>query len=250
LDLRISITLAAIDAIKADLRRALPNIKSSHRAEAAARGLGYSTYAAMRAAARTDEPEPAAVDWRSFTGYLEDKDLQAEAADLYRACAHAALQCVLERFPRLTIFGIEKGRLERNPDGTRETPAQHHARVAEARKEFFDPHGADEFLLSLAMLARVKAIKTFSDSNSYWLKHIAENYTCTYPDGRKLGPRYVANGAVIAAAAHAGFAVREYPDSPNTTFNMSKRSLIDLDCEVRPTAPYAQRRRWQEQARA
>lgn len=41
-------------------------------------------------------------------------------------------------------------------------------------------------------------------TGSYWVKHIAENFACSYPEGEKLGPRYVSNGVLIAAAIHAG----------------------------------------------
>lgn len=64
-----------------------------------------------------------------------------------------------------------------------------------------------------------------------------------------LGPRYVPNGALIAAAAHAGFKVREYDGSLNTSFNMSKRSLINLDYEIRPNGVRAKDRRIRNQAR-
>lgn len=248
--LRIPVTLAAIDTIKLGLGKAMPQVKSSHRIEAAARGLGFQSHAAMRATVKTSGCAHATANWEPFVDYLEQKGFEVDASRFYTSCARVAMDAALLTVPRLTIFGIDTGRLERNPDGSIETLAQHRERVWQARAELRDDDGAEQFLLSLALMARIKPIKTISDSSSYWVKHIAENYTCTYPHGTRLGPSYVANGSLIAAAAHAGFVVREFPDSPNAVFNMSRRSLIDLDCEARPTGAYAEQRRWKQQARA
>ena len=109
-------------------------------------------------------------------------------------------------------------------------------------------HATEQFLLSLAFLARVQPTKTIRPyTNSYWLKHIAENYGCTYPEGHELGPQYVSNPALIAAAIHAGFEYKTYVDelgydSLNVRFNMSKTSLVDLDCAFRPNGGQAQDR--------
>jgi hypothetical protein len=48
--MRSNITLADIERIKDALRASLPDVKSSHRVEAIARGLGWHTNASMRAA--------------------------------------------------------------------------------------------------------------------------------------------------------------------------------------------------------
>jgi hypothetical protein len=248
-ELRIPLTLAAITSIKADLTQSLAAVKSSHRVEAVARGLGFQTNAAMRVAVKTNAPLRVNVRWEPFVSYLAEKGFEADATVFFHACARVAMDGVDRAVPRLTIFGIETGLRERNPDGTKETFEQYRDRIAQERAELFESHGIAEFLLSLALLARVKPVKLISHSDSYWVKHIAENFLCTYPHGPKLGPSSVANGALIAAAAHAGFVVREYPGSPNASFNMSKRSLVDLDCQVRPTGAYAQARRRKEEAR-
>lgn len=248
-ELRIPLTLAAITSIKADLTKALPVVKSSHRVEAIARGLGFQTNAAMRASVGTNVPLHVNVRWEPFASYFSEKGFEVDATAFFHACARVAMEGVVRTIPRLTILGIETGQRERNPDGTKETLEQYRERVGQERAELFGRHGIEEFLLSLALLARVKPVKSISQSDSYWIKHIAENFACTYPHGPKLGPRYVANGALIAAAAHAGFVVREYPGSPNASFNMSKRTLVDLDCQMRPTGAYAQSRRWKEEAR-
>ena len=62
------------------------------------------------------------------------------------------------------------------------------------------------------------------------MKQIAENFACSYPEGDKLGQRYVSNGVLSAAAIHAGFrtmsCVDDYGyDELNVSFNMSKPLL-------------------------
>jgi hypothetical protein len=63
------VSLAELSSIKAELLRLLPHVKSSHRIEALARGLGWNTYAAMRLdlaqGARNRK-----VDEERFTDYL------------------------------------------------------------------------------------------------------------------------------------------------------------------------------------
>lgn len=45
----ISISFDKVERIKRELRTLLPDVKSSHRAEGMARGLGFNTNAALRA---------------------------------------------------------------------------------------------------------------------------------------------------------------------------------------------------------
>ena len=51
--------------------------------------------------------------------------------------------------------------------------------------------------------------------NSYSLKHIAEKYT----------GRYISNGSLILAALYMGFDIKQFENTPNAVFNMSKRSV-------------------------
>jgi hypothetical protein len=66
--LRIPVTPAHVDALKTDLIKALPEVKSSHRVEALGRGLGFKTYAALRAVAQSTVPSMATVSGASFSG--------------------------------------------------------------------------------------------------------------------------------------------------------------------------------------
>ena len=99
--LRISVTAPAVDRIKALLTQSLPEVKSSHRVEALGRGLGFRTYAALRAAAQTTAPAVVAVAGSHFSDYLKDHGFEADPAHLYRAAAHVAIQAALDALPRL-----------------------------------------------------------------------------------------------------------------------------------------------------
>jgi hypothetical protein len=244
--LRIPVTSLAIERIKEALTSSLPHVKSSHRVEALGRGLGFRTYAALRAAAQTPaSTTTVTVIGVPFSAYLNEHGFEVDPAHFYRAAAQVAIRGVLDAAPKLHIYGIGFGRPQRNADGSRQTPQQQYAEFQEHREECFGKHAAEAFLLSLALLARVKETKTIrSDSGSYRLKHIAENYVCTYPEGGKLGPSYVPNGMLIAAALHMGFKHKSFVDdfgydTPNAAFNMSKAVVDELDAEIRPQSGFA-----------
>jgi hypothetical protein len=253
--LNIPVTSGNIAAIKAELTRTLPDVKSSHRCEAAARGLGYKTYASILAAGRSTDVVIATARGAAFSAYLADHGFDVPPLLLYRAAARVAIRAVLDHNPKLSMHGIGAGRPRLTENNRRETPQEHYAKFLESREELLGDHALEEFLRALAFLGLVPPTKTVRPgTDSYRLKHIAENYRCTYPEGEELGPNYVSNGALIAAAIHAGFRYRTYMDdlgydSLNVDFNMSKAVLDDLDCEIRPNGARAQSRRMREQMR-
>lgn len=253
--LTIAVNAANLDTIKLALTRALPDVKSSHRCEAIARGLRFRTYASLLEAVRSGGEQVATADGSAFREYLASQDFNVTSPPFYRAVGLAALKSVAESYPRLTDIGIGVGP-PRNRGGYWQTAAEHQAMFAEGRADLVSEGSVEAFLLSLAFVQRVERTKTVRPAtNSYWLKHIAENYTCSYPDGEELGPRYVSNGSLIAAAIYAGFqlktSVDDYGyDSMNAGFNMSKASLYDLDCEIRPDGARANSRRERERQRS
>ncbi|PZV34889.1 hypothetical protein [Mesorhizobium kowhaii] len=205
-NLKISFNQSALASIKADFTRSLPNVKSSHRCEAIGRALGFSTYAAALAAAETETHVAATVNGASFIGYLGRHDFGTTAKPLYRAAAKTVLSDLAVKHPKLTMWGIGVGRPQQKPDGKFENAREQYTRFLEARQELVSDGAAEAFLLSLAFLTRITPTKAVrKGTGSYWVKHIAENFACSYPEGEKLGPRYVSNGALIAAAIHAGF---------------------------------------------
>lgn len=247
--LNLTLTTTALDVLKGELTRKLPVVKSSHRCEALGRSLGFITYASARTAACSLPPPTVTVNGNAFTDYLASHGFDVPAIPLFHVAAKAALQDVARRTPALTMWGFGIGRPQRGADGKRETSEIFNKRFVDDRAKLTSDGAVEPFLLSLALLARVVPTKTIRQgTGSYRLKHIAENYACTYPGGEPLGPQYVPNGAFVAAAIHAGFLYKSYVDefgyeAVNVSFNMSKPGLDDLDCEIRPTGAVAQDRR-------
>jgi hypothetical protein len=223
-------------------------VKSSHRCEALARALGYRTYATLLHPASHGSDAPATAEAMPFTAYLAGHGFKVAPDHLFRAVASGALRLVHDHEPRLTAWGTGVGELKRKDDGRWETQRERAVRLREERQELLSDCSTTPFLLSLALVSHIPATKTIRPKpTSYRLKHIAENYHGAYPDGGKLGPPYVPNGLLIAAAIHAGFQYRVYRrdsgyDDLNVTFNMAKGVVDDLDCEIRPQGATAQDR--------
>jgi hypothetical protein len=248
--LSLNLQLTDLEALKIDLGRSLPEVKSSHRCEAIARGFGFRTYAALLADMRSIGNIVVAAKGNAFRDYLFEHQFDVLPQSFYRAAARVAVRQVIENNPTLTRNGIGIGPRQHKSDGQRETPSEYHARFVEWRNELQLDIVMEEFLRSLAFLAQIEPTKTVRpDTSSYRLKHIAEKYKCNYPEGHQLGPSYVSNGALIAAAIHSGFNIKTYADSPNVNFNMSKKALDDLDCRLRSDGARAQDRQRRENAR-
>ena len=251
--LKTPVTLLSLDAIKTELTQTLPDVKSSHRCEAAARGLGFRTYASLLVASRSPDPTIATAHGAAFSAYLAEHGFNVPPLPFYRAVGRVALRAVLEKVPKLTAYGIGVGDPKRKSDGKWESAHDRQVRFVAAREELLNK--VEPFLLSLAFVSKVQPTKTIREGiGSYSLKHIAEKYACTYPEGDVLGPRYVANGVLIAAAVHVGFNIKTYVgnlghDSLNVSFNMSNSSVADLDCEIRPDGARAQDRRHRAEMR-
>jgi hypothetical protein len=246
--IRIPITLGTVGTIKRQLAETIADVKSSHRIEASARALCFRTYAAMLDAAKSGRAAANIANGAMFRHYLDQHGFNVEAIHLYRALARVAVCAVLQINPRLSMRGYGFGPPDWNPDLKRfETPQEQYAEFGRDRAEFLSRSGFDEFLLALAFVQKVPATKTVRGVGSYRLKHIAENMPFTTADGTTIGPQYVSNGALIAAALSAGFKMKTYVDDRgydaiNVSFNMSKRAIDNLDCEYRPNGAEAQRR--------
>lgn len=245
----LTINEVALKSFKSEISHELSAVKSSHRCEVIARGLGFRTYASARAAVANNISIVAKLDGEAFSTYLKAHGFEVSSRSFYRCGAKIALANISEYYPALTIWGIGIGRPQKGDDGKRESVAAFNARFEEARSELVSNYAVEPFLLSLAFLEQVAATKTIrKGAGSYWLKHIAENFAYSFPDGEKFGPHYVPNGAFIAAAIHAGFIFKTNVDdfgypAVNVHFNMSKARLVDLDCQIRPNGAYADERR-------
>lgn len=251
--LTILVSADQLDTIKAELTRKLSDVKSSHRCEAIARGLGFRTYATALNAVRSSTPRKIQVRGDLFSAYLAEHGFEVSPQQFYQVATKVALRDVAAQVPNLTVWGIGAGRPQRKDDGSWETFRDMNAKFRQHREELVSDYQVNAFLASLALLKRITPTKTIrQNTGSYWLKHIAENYNCTYPEGDELGPTYVPSGILIATALHLGFKMKTYVDeygydALNVCFNMSKPCLDDLDCEIRPDGARAQSRRFRQQ---
>lgn len=248
-DLSLRLNPVTLDRLKAGLRLTAPDIKSSHRVEALARALGFSTNAELRVRLSARAVGPCPINPEAFRLYLADHGFNAPPSVILRAVAHAITLGAMDRDERLHLWGWGCGRPERGSGGAWETPYQHYDRFLRYREELTSIRVAEQVLRAIALLSRVPATRTIRpDTDSYRLKHIAENFPCAYPGGEALGPGYVANGPLIVAAIHLGFVYKTGRDRdgwewPNVTFNMSQKHLLELDIACRPNGARAQARR-------
>lgn len=235
-----------IDSMKADLKKYLPNIKSSHRVEALARALGFKTYAALRARNLFLSPIEIEVNWSAFSDYLKEKGFHPTAKPLYLAAGRAAIRLILEMprlEPNLTYEGI--GINTEHHKG--ETAEEYRKRFHQARLDMLSDSSVVEFLRSYSVVSRIPHTRTITKKRgAYGLKHIAEKASFFYPDGEESPRHYVCTGTLICAALHAGFRYKHIRGSQSAYFNMRQSSIDDLDCEIRPDGAVAQARKVRE----
>lgn len=217
--MKTSIDLAALPALKANLRAALPEVGSSHRMEAMARGLRHNTYAAMRADL-ADGSHVVEPDDDAFNAYLADNGYASSPRALRRTLAKLQIRRAMDAEADLTTagFGIGWDR--------RETPAERRAKKAQWRVDLLHDVSADEFELARLYVDQLAPRKTLNrDFSSYNLKHQAERLSRFRGIATHLG-NYVPNGVFIAAAISAGFTVKRCgPDSLNGFINATTPSI-------------------------
>lgn len=203
--MKAQFSLTDIESIKRELLRLLPNVKSSHRVEAIARGLGWNSNAALRADLLIDEAERE-IDDTVFAAYLNTHGFSAagfgalgEAVVCCKfAAERAAIKLAMDIEPSLARWGF--GMIE-SPAQTRE---QRKIEFQQAREEMLTAQGVAEFIRARYFLSHFRRRASINRRvSSYGLKHQAEGFH------RDLGLAdvYVGNGMLIAAAIHLGFKV-------------------------------------------
>jgi hypothetical protein len=233
LSLSISITPEAIGSIESDLAKTLYEVNPLHRVEALARGLGFSTYASMLAASKSSPGSTAVFDWKAADECLKTHGFTVPAEPFFVAIGRVAIQQLLVREAQLTTDGMGLNPLHRPLTGKREDRKEYAARFQRCREEFKGDHEVKQFLRALAFVTNIRRVETINRTlSSYRLKHNAERFSSTYPDGTRLGPDYVSNGALIAAAIHAGFQYWKHPGTTEVAFNMSRESIGTLYVET------------------
>jgi hypothetical protein len=224
--MRISIGLSTIDSLKAEMLQALPHIKSSHRVEAMARGLGWSTNAAMRAdlahgtALRTVRSD-------AFATYLAERHLTAWPRCFVDTVLKALIRAVMDAHPELTHHGFGVYEEQRISSQERQT------RYETSRAEMLSARALGEFERGwdfLESLERTKApTRVFT---SYNLKHTAERWHRHRGIEGRWERAYVSNGMLLAAAVALGLQVKRANRVSFVGFlNVSTASARDRDPE-------------------
>lgn len=206
--MKLAISLPETGYVKDALRAALPDVKSSHRVEAMARGLGWRTNASMRADLAGGSVEVEA-DEDAFLAYLREHSFDAPSGCLTRALAKAGIRRAMDMEPTLTHFGLGVFR------DRKQTREEREAKFTENRAALLEDYVAEEFVRAADFLSRFGRRKTINTKRgSYGLKHDAERFA----------RGYVANGTLIAAALALGFTAKPtHWDSPNAYFNISSK---------------------------
>lgn len=229
--LSMPVNTVTIAAIKAELSKYYPDIKSSHRVEALARALGFSTNAALRAALKEGETLERDINWEGFRGYLGPRNISVEARPLYLVLGRSILKSILDEYPTLTYAGI--GVNTSHYKG--ETEGAYLERFQGERVAMLRDASVEQFLRSYVLVSLIPKSHDFEDGRgAYGLKHTAENMAFAYPDGAVAAPEYVSTGSVIFAAVHAGFKYHKHGEEYQVVFNMCQSSIKTLDREIRP----------------
>jgi hypothetical protein len=201
----MQLTSHDIDGVKRELGHLLPEVKSSHRVEAMARGLGYQTNASLRAKLQNGAA-PCALDEEAFADYLTSKDFPkppyatlAEAVSRVRdGDVRKAIEAVMQQLPDLSTFGFDVY------DEENKSPAERQAEFEKKRAEMLTSHYVEQFKLAVPVLSTKAKRATFNKAfTTYNIKHAVERH---YQAGGMHGAS-VSNGMLIAAAAHLGFEI-------------------------------------------
>jgi hypothetical protein len=221
--MRVTLNTDDLPSIKAYLHCSLPGHKPSLRIEAAARGLGFTTYAGLRDALSAGAVTVSADDRR----FCAELGIPFEIDErfnrfLSRAIARIELHRVLDAHRLLTQRGFDSAWMR--VSGEMDKPLNERLTMLEERRKeaYEDDWSLDQFELAWIYLSRQRMIKSVNRrTGSYGLKHRAENLMREFGHFRPLG-NYVSNGMLIAAAYALGFEVRPIaPDNYNAYFNIS-----------------------------
>jgi len=219
--LKILIAFAEqIDWLKDDLTKSLPHIKSSHRAEALARALGFRTYATLHAVDwLRNGAIIAEINWAAFSDYLEDKGFSVTAKPLYLAIGRSSIQFIL---------------------GMRDYQYLRHQIYAERSKQglgnIISDSSVEEYLRAYSLVSKIPHTRTITKKRGLIdLRQLVEKVSFTYPDGEVSPPSYVPAGTVVLASLGAGFWFRPLlvANLEDIHFNMLQSAMDRLDNEIR-----------------
>lgn len=230
--MKLAVSLPLVESIKDELRQSLPEVKSSHRVEALARGLGWSANAALRAML-ADGPSERDVVPPAFKTYLAERGFRVDDRALPDAILRAQIRAVMAAHEELTHhgFGVHQG--DRIP------VAEWRTRYASRRAEMLGGAALAEFERACEFLARLETTRAPTTVfSSYNLKHSAERWHKHRGIEGRWDREYVSNGMLLAAAFHLGLQVRRVSRTAFTGhLNVSTASVRALEEERKPPLP-------------
>lgn len=208
----VTLSVADVATIKNFLRTIYPDVKSSHRVEALARGFGFRTNASLIAALE-ERPISVVADETAFDTYLAAHGFARGRFGLGDALAHVILARVMTAIPELSANGL--GRID--PYDRRRAREEQQAEFDKSRLDLLSPYSAEAFRSAYAFASTLVPRQTFTKGrSSYGLKHVAEAYARSHPE-LGLAP-YMANGVFIAAMHQLGFKWRRIGSTPNAEY--------------------------------
>ncbi len=202
-----------IPPLKQELATRYPDIAASHRIEAASRGLGFLKYASLKAVSNTGQL--AQVDGMAFNKFLNDRGYDSALEPFYLSLAAIAVRDVMAADPDLTLEGMGASPMRLPHD-------RYNDRLKRERDALLDDSALIGFLRSLELIGRLQhSQKVNARAHSYRLKHIAEKFDFSFPNGEKENWSHVANGSLIAAAIHLGIRIKRHDDDGELDLNPS-----------------------------
>jgi hypothetical protein len=230
--MKLAVSLPLVEAVKAELRTSLPDVKSSHRVEALARSLGWATNAAMRAALAAG-PSNRVADPGPFHAYIAERGFAMPARTLFDGILRAQVRAVMASNDRLTHHGFGVNEEERI------SVAEWRIRFAAGRAEMLEPAALAGFERACEFLSRLSRTRAPTRVlTTYNLKHSAERWHRHRGIEGRWDREYVSNGMLLAAAYHLGFQVRRAgPTAFSGHLNVSTASVGAVEDERKPFLP-------------
>lgn len=224
--MRHSLSFSEIKFLKTELKRVCPEVTASHRIEAAARGFGYLSYAAMRSSLTAGEIS-IDIDDVAFENYLHIHNAQCafKLRRLTSAICRLKAATVLRIYPTLTVVGFDNpyraNRSERHLNSS-----ELEQNFANRRRECLEAENCAGFELACIYLNTQSKIASFNRSfSSYQLKHRAEDLVRVQGKHTEITD-YVSNGMFIIAALSLGFRCKQFdPFGANAFINISSKSV-------------------------
>ena len=230
--MKVAVSLPIVEAMKDELRRCIPEVKSSHRAEALARGLGWNTNASMRASLVSSPSERDVVP-AAFYAYLAEHGAHVAERLLPETICRTHIRAVMTEHDQLTHHGFGVY------NGDRISVSEWRSRYAKSRDEMLGASAIGEFERACEYLAKLETTRAPTTVfHTYNLKHSAERWHRHCGIEGRWDRDYVSNGMLLTAAFHLGLRVRRASATSSVGYlNVSTTSVRALEDQRKPILP-------------